>query len=234
MEAPDVEIERLHSQLEPSLKQEVQPLLTAEVILPWVEGIPRKPGKVLDIGGGVGIEARVLTEKGFDVLNLDVSSDSLKASLHDRNVQARVAQIPFADGSFSGALLKDVFVLLPPAAREQFFSEVKRVLVTGGSLLVVSELNPDLRIHYMVPDSKYPLRAAFPDQTGWSSKLAGLKDVQELIGVEFISTPDEVRRLAERNGFTLRLLKEYGPRDPFVSENRLAKRGGFMAEFRSQ
>lgn len=90
------------------------------------------PGvKVLEIGAGAGWQAKVLSEKGFEVYAIDIEGSNYKdvqiypVSFYDGR------DIPFSDNSFdivySSNVLEHVFDI------DHTISEIKRVLKPGGT-----------------------------------------------------------------------------------------------------
>jgi SAM-dependent methyltransferase len=112
------------------------PELTAALSDGWL----RPPGRALDIGCGLGLEAAMLSEAGFRAVGVDLSSVALaRASAAHPEVsfvKADVRSLPFADGDFEVLLDRGCFHYLEPADRSRYASEAKRVLRPGGRFLL--------------------------------------------------------------------------------------------------
>ncbi|MFI5286007.1 MAG: class I SAM-dependent methyltransferase [Candidatus Dormibacteria bacterium] len=112
------------------------PELTAALSDGWI----RPPGRALDIGCGLGLEAAMLGEAGFRAVGVDLSSVALAraSAAHPAVlfVQADVRSLPFADGSFEALLDRGCFHYLAPADRSVYASEALRVLRPGGRFLL--------------------------------------------------------------------------------------------------
>jgi SAM-dependent methyltransferase len=112
------------------------PELTAALSDGWL----RPPGRALDIGCGLGLEAAMLSEAGFRAVGIDLSSVALtRASAAHPDVsfvEADVRSLPFADGDFEVLLDRGCFHYLEPGDRSRYASEARRVLRPGGRFLL--------------------------------------------------------------------------------------------------
>ncbi|MFB7252437.1 class I SAM-dependent methyltransferase [Microbacterium sp. NPDC056234] len=92
-------------------------------------------GRVLDIGGGTGIHARTLRERGFEVVLIDPVPEHVTAAAAS-GVEALLGDarsLPFADGSFDAVLLLGpLYHLASREERLQALREAKRVTRAGG------------------------------------------------------------------------------------------------------
>lgn len=105
----------------------------------FVERNDLQERSVLDIGCGFGSFVLYALEQGAQhVTGIEVTEQDLataKQSIRDSRTQFQVAsalQLPFEDGSFDTVTSFDVIEHLPKETEVTFFSEVNRVLKTGG------------------------------------------------------------------------------------------------------
>jgi len=106
-------------------------------------------GTILDVGCGFGVFDICLYASGVkSVVGTDLvpektlGATQLAALLGIRNMEFTIAsaeQLPFADATFDGVLIKDTVSHLP--ASTGCYSEVFRVLRPGGSLLIIDDRN---------------------------------------------------------------------------------------------
>ncbi len=103
----------------------------------------RVPGpRVLELGVGSGRLVGSLVESGVDLFGLDAAAAMLRRC-RERHptlglVRADMAVLPFADGSFDGALcaFNTLFNLASEQAQSAHLAEVARTLRPGGILVV--------------------------------------------------------------------------------------------------
>jgi len=121
--------------------------------LSMIERVATPGSRLLEFGCGGG---DAWLAKEYDVTGLEVSEASAKAAraLYPQVIVADVAAIPIRDGSFDVAT--SIFVLehLSSAAAKKSLEELSRVLVSGGLLVCVCDLECDhpmlsfIRRHY--------------------------------------------------------------------------------------
>lgn len=106
-------------------------------------------GEILDIGCGGGANLQRLMQHSLNgkVIGVDYSSVSVQKSVKVNTaaikegrcqvLSANVAQLPFADNTFTMATAFETIYFWPDIERS--FAEVRRVLVLGGKFLIVNE-----------------------------------------------------------------------------------------------
>lgn len=108
----------------------------AEAAAAVVRMLPRPSGVVLDVAGGTGIVAAVLSKLDHDVVVCDLSEGMLRQAqrrLPPRVVQADAAQLPFPDRGVAAVLMVWLLHLVDDA--EAMVGEAVRVLRPGGRLI---------------------------------------------------------------------------------------------------
>jgi len=99
--------------------------------------------KVLEVGCGIAIDGRFLSENGVDYHAVDLSRQSLKLAcehfrhndLRQRFANADATRLPFADGTFGLAYSIGVLHHVPDTPRA--CQEIARVIEPGGELRVM-------------------------------------------------------------------------------------------------
>lgn len=128
-------------------------LATYRFALQWTDG-----KRVLDYGCGAGYGSAAIAEYAASVDAVDVAADAI-AYARARHVRENLrfdtidaaARLPYADASFDVVLSFQVFEHV--AAPAPYLDEIRRVLVPGGTLLLVT------------PDRRTRL---FPGQRPWN------------------------------------------------------------------
>ncbi len=102
---------------------------------------------VLDIGCGPGQVAQYLTDRGIEMIGMDLSPRMLllaaqraQGAHRDRLVNSDMRALPFHSQSFSGAVGLYSIQHLPRLALGDVLSEIRRVLVRDGILVVATHL----------------------------------------------------------------------------------------------
>ncbi len=101
--------------------------------------------RILDVGCGIGLYHKYLSERVGELCGVDVSKASIARA---RGTNENVAyenytggRLPYEDNSFDAAVTICVMHHVPPASWVHFMSEMKRVVKSGG-ITVVFEHNP--------------------------------------------------------------------------------------------
>ncbi len=111
------------------------------VYLPFVERYVAKGARVLKLGIGPGLAAQRLSQRGYEVVGLDISIRFVKeisshTGPHFRIVVGDVLDLPFPDASFDA--VTSLYLLEHVTDVERALLEMMRVLRKGGLLLVKS------------------------------------------------------------------------------------------------
>jgi SAM-dependent methyltransferase len=108
-------------------------------LLPWALGERNLGDDVLEVGPGPGLTTDVLRRRVPKLTAVEVDPQlaaSLDERLEDTNVEvvcADATALPFEEGRFSAAAMFTMLHHVPsPELQNQLFSEVRRVLRTGG------------------------------------------------------------------------------------------------------
>lgn len=93
---------------------------------------------ILDLGCGTGMMTKLLSEKGFTVVGVDISLSSLCVH-HDNHpkhalIQADANFLPLADNTFDSVVCLGVWRHFPDV--EKVLSEVSRILTRDGTFIV--------------------------------------------------------------------------------------------------
>jgi len=103
-------------------------------------------GKVLDAGCGEGRMLRLLAEKGYQVVGMDLSRESLlRAQKQNPNaplVLSDLESLPFSPESFDGVISGEVLEHLEDD--ERAVQEFHRVLKKGGIAIITVPAHPEL------------------------------------------------------------------------------------------
>lgn len=111
-----------------------------------VEAFAPLAGKrVLDIGCGAGTLARSLSERGARVTGVDPNTEALeiaREAVPEGVFQAAHAEsLPFANGSFEGAIFLNSLHHVPGPAMDRALQEAARVVGSAGPIVVVEPLD---------------------------------------------------------------------------------------------
>jgi len=127
--------------------------------------LPPAPARLLDIGGGPGVYAGWLTERGYEVYLLDpVPKHLVQASVYPLAgiEQGDARALPCADQSVDAALLLGpLYHLIDKADRHQALCEARRALRTGG-VLFASAINRSASLLHSLVDGFLDDEAFWP------------------------------------------------------------------------
>lgn len=96
--------------------------------------------RVLDAGCGTGRMSRYLADRGCAVEGVDLSPGMVQMARRDHPdlsfSVASLTELPFADDSFAGVMVRYSAIHTPPEGQLRIFAEVARVLRPGGHFLI--------------------------------------------------------------------------------------------------
>ena len=114
----------------------------SEKILPWAFEGAELGQDVLEVGPGPGLTTDVLRQRFRHITSIEIDrrlADSLRQRMAGTNVttiEGDATAMPFADGSFSGAVSFTMLHHVPsPALQDRLLAEVYRVLKPGGMFI---------------------------------------------------------------------------------------------------
>jgi ubiquinone/menaquinone biosynthesis C-methylase UbiE len=104
----------------------------------------RPPSRILDIGCGAGTNVLWLAREGFQATGLDLAPGAIEAArgrakrrkIAATFVQGSATAMPFPKSAFGAASDNGCFHAIPVAARDDYASEVARVVRPGGAYLL--------------------------------------------------------------------------------------------------
>jgi SAM-dependent methyltransferase len=105
---------------------------------------PPRARRVLDVGTRDGHFARLLADRGAEVVALDLDQPTIDHPLV-QSVKGDASALPFPDGSFDFVLCAEVLEHVPSPALEQACGEMARVC--SGHVLLGVPYRQDLRMH---------------------------------------------------------------------------------------
>lgn len=130
-------------------------------------------GLILDIGGGgEGVIAQL---KGNQVIAVDLQKRELEEAPGEPllKIVMDARDLKFLDRSFSTAAVFFTFMYIPPADHDKVFSEIHRVLKTGGRLLIWDVVFP-AKTNPPQTAIMYPIHIKLPKteiETGYGARF---------------------------------------------------------------
>jgi ubiquinone/menaquinone biosynthesis C-methylase UbiE len=119
-----------------------------KIVCDVIQKLNAKPGEIiLEIGCGIGIIGRRLSEMGISYIGMDIIFELIKRANFKRSslmsfFQGDAQKMPFSEASFDRVILYGVILYLPPEIFEQILLEIKKILKPGGILLIGDVPNP--------------------------------------------------------------------------------------------
>jgi ubiquinone/menaquinone biosynthesis C-methylase UbiE len=188
-----------------------------EVLEALVEAGRLETGRVLDIGCGTGRVVDVLARRGARAWGVDPSAEMLAEARGCRPPgggfkQARAERLPFKDGWFDAAVMRQVVQHLELDAA---FAEAARVLRPGGRLAIAT-FHPDhfasVWVAQVVPRVAEIDRARFPGPERLVASLVGAgfaePEIRRLRQAVTLTRAEALERLRGRFISTLHLLSD--------------------------
>lgn len=197
---------------------------TAALLGSWAKNLPTSSHGILDMAAGLGIESKLLHDMGHDVTAYDRSQHMRAGAIY--NVKSGdMTNVRLRNSSYSGALIKDAWVFMDDNSREKTLSNIFPALVSGGSILIISQLS-DNRVHIIPYDSKFPIKVLesdFSEKRAWERYLK--EEVSrggKVIAVEY-ETNNETMLLEGKNAGLKVTVETFGFNSALAQENRWRK-----------
>lgn len=210
--------------------EEISPALAAK-LLSWAQSLPDSPHPLLDIAAGQGVEAAFLSANGYPTIAQDPSELYKDNAYHDVFRMGVADHLPDENESIRGIICKDVWLFLSPRQRMKALTEAYRVLVLGGSMLIISEATAQHRAHYIPKGSKYPQRFSNPEMTDadfYKHVESMSKNGDDVFTIDYKSTPDSVVNSAVECGFGVESVTSFSLKSELAQQNKYAKKAGFV------
>jgi len=155
---------------------------------------------ICDVGCGPGHITRYLSDKGLDILGVDISEKCIEIARRE-NPEMRfhimdMARLDIADESIDGIVSFYSIIHTPKRFMRVLFCEFNRVLKKGGKILVVVKKG---------------------EEEGYVDELEGFKT--SLYFAHF--TEEEVKSFLEANGFSVIFLETRQPYDFEIPAERI-------------
>ena len=137
-------------------------------------------GEVADIGCGPGRVAAFLSQRGVEVMGVDVSQGMLAAARrahpHIRFEEGALAALPIDSGVLAGAVCWYSIIYTPPERLSEVFHELARVLRPGGWLLLGFQAGDGDAVHRAeAHGTKLPLTSYQHDPQAVAAQLEEAK-----------------------------------------------------------
>ncbi len=109
----------------------------------WIASETPSPGSILDLGCGPGLYCELFRERGYAVVGVDISENSIACARRrasERGLEIDYSVGDYLNGSLPGQFDTAVciycdFGALVPAERSRFFTAVRGALRDGGTLV---------------------------------------------------------------------------------------------------
>src|SRR5580692_12287105 len=132
------------------------------LLVAFIELIKRQTVvRVADVGCGPGRVAAFMTERGLNVVGVDLSQAMLtvarSAHPHIRFEEGHLDALPLETGVLAGAVCWYSIIYTPPDRLIEAFHELSRVLIPGGHLLLAFQAEDEPLHRADAYDTKLPL-----------------------------------------------------------------------------
>lgn len=128
-----------------------------DLILTYVQG------RCLEVGCGDGIWSRILKDNCARLVCLDLSQERVRFTRQNMAgpgadfIVSDARKMPFKDASFNTIVALEIIEHLPSRKEHDIFlGEIKRLLKTGGVLLISTPNKPLFRIYCKIAREAYP------------------------------------------------------------------------------
>jgi|GEM_PF-2039557 len=162
-------------------------------------------GKILHVGNGLGYASSLIKEKNPDIIPLDISiqEDTINK---DEVVLYDGEKIPYNDQSFDVVLCDYVIHHTPNP--ELFMQELRRVVKSGGLLIVIEQTYENLfqKCKLVHNCKKQNNDSEQKVQIYWKSYFSrkSIRKAFELLGLQLLDTISEQRKSSFTEMFVLR------------------------------
>lgn len=119
------------------MKNDFESKHTTELTRYRIECARKMKGKVLDVGGGMGVYLPYFSSS--DVTGLDISEEAMKKANYQTKIVGDACHMPFDNSSFDSIWACGVCMYMNI---DDFVKEAKRVLKTNGKIIITIP-NPD-------------------------------------------------------------------------------------------
>lgn len=169
-------------------------------ILPWAADL--MGATVLDAATGDGYYANLLAQYNFNVIAQDISEKMVKRTTTESSppdkLVASADLLPYRDSSVNGILLKDTIVFFHPEMREKMFQEFSRVLSPEGSVLIISELQPNDKIKLITSKTRGRYGIDIPSTEDWRRAAKQISmEVADVVSILFPTSADVLKQQAQ-------------------------------------
>lgn len=205
-------------------------------IIAWARDLPVSSAGILDAAAGYGVDIQELRQLGIQCIGQDASDYMVKHSCTDLQVGVAENLSRFSDNIFGGILLKHAWVFLSPEQRRSMLFHAHRVLVPGGSMLVISEFASRYVVLYHAKNTTvdHSLNYQNKDYNEWKTTVKALSQTQEMVLYSYRSAPGDIQSSAKKLGFDFSLLGKFTQNNSLARESRWVRIRGFIAKLTSR